>query len=116
MHFDSILTFGPSIQIDAEGTADLDVQFNAAVESRYTIDNATFVFNGPPNSTSGGSFGSSAPSAYASGWIWSNTHKPPWLAVNITAVDASASASVTVKLVPTVSYIFTHTITSSSVR
>ncbi|EED85734.1 predicted protein [Postia placenta Mad-698-R] len=78
-----ILTFGPSIQIDAEGTADLDVQFNAAVESRYTIDNATFVFNGPPNSTSGGSFGSSAPT------------------VNITAVDASASASVTVKLVPT---------------
>lgn len=78
----SILTLGPSIQVSTEAIAVLDVDFSAAVGLNYTFDKAMFYFNAPPNHTSSGEFGSAIP------------------IVNISAVEASTNASVTVKLVP----------------
>ncbi|EED79961.1 predicted protein [Postia placenta Mad-698-R] len=77
-----ILTLGPSIQVSTEAIAVLDVDFSAAVGLNYTFDKAMFYFNAPPNHTSSGEFGSAIP------------------IVNISAVEASTNASVTVKLVP----------------
>lgn len=52
----SILSLGPTFQVNAQAVANLDVDLGLTVGINYKVDNAQLVF--PPNSkkASGGSF------------------------------------------------------------
>jgi hypothetical protein len=100
LDFPGILTLGPSFQINAQATANLELDVGLTVGVNYQIDNAQLVFPPSSNKTSGGTFNvgdtplklSASPGVNATGTL--EAHLIPSLNLGLSALGNIVEANV----------------------